>query len=146
MTSTVKITCQVDTSDASTPLGIEAWIDDLKFFSTDHLQGPQELSIEVDDDTEFEHILRIMLYGKRQEHTCIDADGNIVSDARITIKDVAFDEIKLGHMFTKLAVYTHNFNGTGVETQQPFYDEMGCNGTLELKFTTPIYLWLLEHM
>ena len=146
MTSTAKISFHVDTTDASIPLGLEAWINDQKFFETDHVQGPQEVSVEVDDDAVFEHSLRIILHGKCQEHTCIDESGVIVSDARVVIKDVAFDEIKLGHMFTKLAVYTHNLNGTGTEAQHQFYGEMGCNGTLELKFTTPIYLWLLEHM
>ena len=117
-----------------------------KFFATDHVQGPQELSVEVNDDDLFEHSLRIVLYGKCQEHTRIDESGNIVSDANLLIKDVAFDEIQLGHMFTKLAVYTHDYNGTGTEAQHQFYGEMGCNGTVELKFSTPIYLWLLEHM
>ena len=28
----------------------------------------------------------------------------------------------------------------------PFFGNMGCNGYVSLKFATPIYLWLLEHM
>jgi len=46
----------------------------------------------------------------------------------------------------KLAQYQHDFNGTGNPTIDKFYGEMGCNGTVSLKFTTPIYLWLLENM
>jgi hypothetical protein len=49
-------------------------------------------------------------------------------------------------MVTEQAVYTHDFNGTQQEIQDEFYSEMGCNGTVSLKFSTPIYLWLLEHM
>jgi len=146
MASTAKISFHIDTTDAQTPLGLEAWINDQRFFATDHVQGPEELSVEVDDDAVFEHSLRIVLYGKCQEHTRIDEAGNIVSDARLIIKDFAFDEIRLGHMVTELAVYTHDFNGTGAETQERFHGEIGCNGTVELKFSTPIYLWLLDHM
>jgi hypothetical protein len=49
-------------------------------------------------------------------------------------------------MITQQATYTHNFNGAGAETQEKFYGEIGCNGIVSLKFSTPIYLWLLEHM
>jgi len=49
-------------------------------------------------------------------------------------------------MFTELATYTHDFNGTKELTQEKFYGVMGCNGTVSLKFATPIYLWLLENM
>jgi len=146
LTNTAKISFHIDTTDALIPLGAEAWINDQKFFATDHLQGPQELSVDVDDNTVFEHSLRIVLHGKRHEHTCIDENGNIVSDARLIVKDFAFDEIRLGHMVTELAVYTHDFNGTGSKTQERFHGEIGCNGTVELKFATPIYLWLLDHM
>jgi hypothetical protein len=38
------------------------------------------------------------------------------------------------------------FNGTSEVTEDKFYSELGCNGTVSLKFTTPMYLWLLEHM
>ena len=76
----------------------------------------------------------------------IDEAGNIISDAKLTVTNVAFDDIQLGHMLTEKATYAHDFNGTGVMGQHKFYGEMGCNGTVSLKFSTPIYLWLLEHM
>jgi len=97
-------------------------------------------------DDEAEHDLRFVLKNKTAEHTQIDEAGNIVNDARLKITDMAFDEIQLGHMITEQAVYDHDFNGTGVMSQHKFYGEMGCNGTVSLKFTTPVYLWLLEHM
>ena len=62
------------------------------------------------------------------------------------ISDIQFDEIRLGHLVHELANYTHNFNGTGPYVVEPFSNSMGCNGTVSLKFTTPVYLWLLEHM
>jgi hypothetical protein len=61
------------------------------------------------------------------------------------ITDLSFDEILLAQIFVDKATYTHNFNGTGEETQEKFYGELGCNGTISLKFTTPIYLWILEN-
>ena len=145
MISTFVVSFDLDTTDATIPLGFEAWIDDKKFHDIDHVAGRQQIVIEMPDD-EAEHDLRFVLKNKTAEHTQIDEAGNIVNDARLKITDIAFDEIQLGHMITEQAVYDHDFNGTGVMSQHKFYGEMGCNGTVSLKFTTPVYLWLLEHM
>ena len=145
MTNTITITFELSPSNDQDELGFEAWVDDEKFVDIDHVQGQQLIKIDM-SDTDGDHQLRLILKNKKQTHTKIDDDGNIISDATLTISDLAFDEIKLGHMVTKLATYVHNFNGTKELIQDKFYGEMGCNGTVSLKFTTPIYLWLLENM
>ena len=145
MSSTITISCILNTTNPGADLGFEAWINDRKFVDIDHVQSEQAISIEIDDE-DAEHELKFILKNKTDQHTQIDENNNIVSDATLTIKDLAFDEIKLNYMLTELAVYTHDFNGTQDTTQDKFYGEMGCNGTVSLKFATPIYLWLLEHM
>ena len=146
MTPKVTITFNLATTDATAELGFEAWIDDRKFLDVDHVKETQPVAVELEDQDDAEHELRLVLKNKTTEHTQVDEHGNIVADARLLITDVAFDEIRLGHMFSEQAVYTHNFNGTGKETEDKFYGELGCNGTVSLKFATPMYLWLLEHM
>jgi len=144
--SNLKISCTVGTSDPTAALGLEIWLDDCALFDTDHLTHkilPLEFSVS---DDEGEHELRFVLKNKTQDHTKVDADGNLVSDVFITIGDLAFEEIELKQVFADHARYTHNFNGTGETTTAKFYDTMGCNGTVSLKFTTPIYLWLIESM
>ena len=145
MTNTITISCTLNTTNPAALLGFEAWVDDKKFSDIDPVQAEHPISIEIPDD-DGKHELKFILKNKTAEHTQVDETGNIVSDATLSITNVAFDEIKLGHMLTKLATYTHDFNGTKESTQDKFYNEMGCNGTVSLKFTTPIYLWLLEHM
>ena len=127
-------------------LGFEAWINERKFLDIDHVTETQKITVDVDDQDDAEHELRLVLKNKTAEHTQVDEQGNIITDARLLITDVAFDEIRLGHMFFEQAVYTHDFNGTGKATEDKFYGELGCNGTVSLKFATPMYLWLLEHM
>ena len=144
MTNTT-ISFNIDTTNSAAALGFEAWVDNQRFFDSDHVQAQQKVIIEIADD-DGEHELRFVLKKKTIGHTQLDAVGNIVSDARLIVTDLAFDEIKLGHMVTEQAIYTHDVNGTQQEIQDKFYGEMGCNGTVSLKFTTPIYLWLLEHM
>jgi hypothetical protein len=145
MTNTTKLTCVIDTTDASCPLGLEIWVDQEKLLDTDHVQ--QQINFEHDlPDQIGDHEIKFVMKGKTEEHTKISESGEIVKDARLAIANFAFDQIELGHLFSSLAIYEHDFNGTQNITQEKFYGEMGCNGTVSLKFTTPIYLWLLENM
>jgi len=145
MTNTTSISFELKASDDQAELGFEAWIDDTQFANIAHVQGKQLVKIDI-PDVDGNHELRLVLKGKTEKHTQINDDGTIVSDATLTISNLAFDEIKLGHMLTQLATYTHNYNGTQGQVTDKFYSELGCNGTVSLKFTTPIYLWLLENM
>jgi len=115
MTNTITISCILNTTNPASELGFEAWVNDQKFIDIDHVQSEQAISMEIADD-DGDHELRFVLKNKTDKHTQIDEDGNIVSDATLTLKDLAFDEIKLGYILTELAVYTHDFNGT--KTQQ----------------------------
>jgi len=145
MTSTATFSCQIGTTDPVASLGMEIWLDHEKIFDQDHITETTKISHAFSDD-EAEHELRFVMKNKTQEHTQIDEAGNIVKDACLTIADVAFDEIDLGHMFVKQTVYTHSFNTDQPPTEQEFFGTMGCNGQVTMRFTTPIYMWLLENM
>jgi hypothetical protein len=146
MSNTVTISCTLNTTNPNAALGFEAWVDDQQFFETDHVQVQQPVVIEIPDD-DGEHELRFVLKNKTLDHTQIDEAGNIISDARLIVTDLAVDEIQLGHMVTEQSIYTHSQNTHFHATvEEKFYGDMGCNGTVSLKFTTPMYLWLLEHM
>lgn len=143
--STINFGCSIVPTRAATPLGLEIWIDDQKLFDQDHVHKSHRISTEL-SDSEGEHELRFVLKNKLSEHTQVDADNTIVSDARISVSDIEFDGIVLNQLVPALAEYQHNFNGTREISVHKFYGELGCNGTVSLKFTTPVYLWLLEHM
>jgi len=106
----------------------------------------QEISVEFDDADDQTHVLEFVLSGKTSEHTQITEQGEIVSDVTVQIKDIAFDDIVIDQMVSELAEYHHDFNGTQAAVMDRFFGTMGCNGTVRLEFTTPIYLWLLENM
>ena len=142
---TIKFNCVVGSTNFAVPLGLEIWLDQHKFFDQDHIDQPCQVEHEISDD-DGDHELRFVLKNKQSDHTKVDADGNIVSDARVTVSDIEFDDINCQYLTTTLSQYQHDFNGTGEPTTESFYGEMGCNGTVRLEFTTPIYLWLLEKM
>ena len=141
----VKFSCVISPSNTAVSLGCEVWIDDTCVFDQDHVTDPVVVAHEL-SDADGEHTLRITLKNKLPKHTQIDDQDNIVSDALLGVTEISFDEIDCTQIVQDLAVYRHNLNGTGPEIEDRFFGDMGCNGSVELKFITPIYLWLLESM
>jgi hypothetical protein len=142
---TAGISFVISPSDAACPLGVEVWIDQQQIFNTEHLADTVKISHNIAED-DAEHELQVILKHKQPQHTTIDADGNITQDAVINIDSFEFEEIDVNQTVQEQVVYIHDFNGSAAEIQDQFFGSMGCNGTLSLKFSTPIYLWLLENM
>jgi len=145
MTNTISITFDLATTNDQAELGFEAWIDDVKQIDIARVQGKQQIELAM-PDTEGDHELRLILKGKTFAHTTLDANGAVIQDSLLIIDETAFDGVKLGYTMTRLATYVHDCNGTTETIQDRFHGQMGCNGTVSLKFTAPIYLWLLENM
>ena len=142
-----KITVSFDltSSDYDAALGFEVLLDDVLLLSIDHVTEPMPVSLEILDD-EAEHEFKFVMKNKTPEHTVVDDNGNITVDAMLSIANVTFDEIKLGHMLVEQSVYHHSINGSQAPVEDKFFGDMGCNGYVSLQFTTPIYLWLLENI
>lgn len=145
MSSTVELKFDISTTDPAVPLGVEVWLDSDKILDVNHVVADIPFLHTISDQPA-ERELKIILKNKTHEHTKVDGQGTIISDARLVVSNISFDEILLKHLFVKNSVYTHDFNGSGQQTQQEFYGEMGCNGTVSLHFSTPLYLWLLENL
>jgi hypothetical protein len=138
------ISFDIETSDAECPLGIEIWLDNVCLFQNNHVKELCKFTHEFSDD-ECDHILQIIVNGKTQEHTKIDEAGNIIKDATLQISNIIVDDVNINQLFLENCVYEHDFNGTQPKTAVSFYGTAGCNGTISFKFSTPIYLWLLEN-
>ena len=146
MTDTIKFQCNLSTSNAVVPLGFEILLNDKSVFKREHVTDPCQISLDIEDIDAAEQQLQFVLTGKTVEHTKVDDQGNITEDAMLTISNVLFDDIDINQLLTEQAEYTHDFNGTQTPIKDNFYGNMGCNGTITFKFTTPFYLWLLENM
>ena len=142
---TINISFDIETSDATCPLGIEILIDNTVLLKNDHVQEKIKFSHDILDH-DGEHELQIVIYGKTSDHTKVDEAGNIVKDATLQISNVVIDEIDVNQLVLDKCLYTHNFNSTQPEIADTFHGVAGCNGTISLKFATPVYLWLLENM
>jgi hypothetical protein len=137
---------KISSTDAAAELGIQVWVDDLCVHQHSHVTETYHVQHEIDDDEEKSHRLKIVLTGKTEKHTQLDDDGNITKDAMLNISGIALGGINIDKIVHTLAKYQHDFNGTQPQCLDEFYGDMGCNGSVTLEFTTPSYLWLLEHM
>ena len=137
---------EISSTDTAVALGIQVWIDDVCVHQHSHVTETYHVRHEINDDEEKSHQLKIVLTGKTAEHTQLDDDGNITKDAMLSIRDMTFDGINIDKLVHTLATYQHDFNGTQSQCLDEFFGHMGCNGSVTLEFTTPSYLWLLEHM
>jgi hypothetical protein len=142
-----KFSFEITPTNPVAQLGFEAWVNDQCIFNTEYVEKSMLIEgVLPPDDIEAEHVIQFVLKNKKPSHTQLDRNGNIVTDATLNISNLTFDDIDMNHLVTKLAVYSHDFNGSQAPIQDEFFGIMGCNGSVELKFTTPIYLWLLENM
>ena len=145
MSEQINLSFTVSTTDYSVPLGIRVSLDRNVIYENTHVMDETHVEYPMPDE-DSEHELIFEMFGKSHEHTKIDNAGNILSDAVLTIADVEIDGINIDYLFQTLAVYRHDFNGTQAAIEEKCYGTMGCNGTVSLKFTTPIYLFMLEFM
>jgi hypothetical protein len=142
-----KIKLSLDITNASEfhNLGIELWLDKSKFFDNTVSPGTHQVMHEFSEN-EADYEFKIILKNKIDEHTTIDDKGNIVADALIKIDNIYLDEIAIDQLVYQHAEYFHNGNNSYEIKPHKFYGNLGCNGTVSLKFSTPVYLWLLENM
>jgi hypothetical protein len=143
--STVKLSCIVEPTDPAKPLNFGIYLDHQSLFQLSPVTRPTPVKVEIPDDTA-QHVLSFRMSGKTADHTQLDINGDRVQDSCLKISQISFDDIDITNLLPQTAVYHHDFNGTGAPTQDHFYELMGCNGSVDLAFTTPVYLWLLENM
>jgi hypothetical protein len=98
-------------------------------------------------DNPASHRLSVIMQGKTRQHTKVGADGMIEHDNSITFSQLEFEDIDMMPIFCQgwLGYYhSNNDVNRSVEVDE-FYGYMGCNGTVNIEFDTPIYLWFNQH-
>ena len=145
MKNTAEFSCSISTTDASTPLNIEVWLDNDLIFKSNSITDSVNL-VHNFNDTAGAHELKFIMSGKTWAHTLVNDQGQIVKDSCLTVTGVAFDGIELNQVFADHAVYQHDFNGTAEPVTTGFFGHLGCNGTVSFKFSNPFHLWLLDNM
>jgi hypothetical protein len=146
--STFSIAFDLATNCPTLGMGFELWLDGEQILDRPSVEQPEKIVIDAvpDSDQTHHHVLEFVFKNKLPSHTIVNESGEFIQDPVITIQNFEIDGIECDNVIHQIAQYHHDFNGTADATVQPFYGIMGCVGRVKVEFSTPIFVWLLEHI
>ena len=93
------------------------------------------------------HKIRIEMSEKNGLFTVIGQNGEILKDQLLQVNEISIDQIELGHLVYKnCKFYPDKKTYPNTPDIVPNLDHIGYNGTWELEFQVPTYIWLLENL
>ena len=133
------------------PCHVKIWLDEELIEDTEirerKSQGEKrviEFNRELNDG---DHAIKIQYLDKTDADTTIDAQRNILKDHLLNIDEIEIDEIELGFMAFKEGIFHPDRE---IRPDLPeIMREMVCigyNGTWEIRFQVPTYIWFLENL
>ena len=106
-----------------------------------------EIDVEIEDETE--NFLTIEYMNKdAKKDVVLGEDGVPVEDKRVDINSISFDDIELD-FFQLTDPDTFNYepiDPSGAAATGFDATKLAWNGKTTLRFTTPVYIWLLENL
>lgn len=142
---TIDISFDLTSTDYDCTLGFEVNYKDKLILDIDHVTNKTPVSFTLDAE-EGEQVLTFIMKNKLLNDTVVDENNNIIKDACLNISNFNIEYVELGHTFYEHTIYQHDFNGSQSLVEEKFYGDMGCNGSVLFKFSTPIYHWLITNM
>mgnify|MGYP001565425315 CR=1 FL=1 len=91
-----------------------------------------------------EHKIIIEMYNKHEGDTVIGNDNNIVNDVVLNIDKIIIDEVELGSLLWSASTYYPSDENSPESLRDCV--NLGWNGSWELPFSAPTYLWLLDNL
>jgi microsomal dipeptidase-like Zn-dependent dipeptidase len=106
-----------------------------------------EIDAEIEDNTE--NFLTIEYHNKNaKQDVVLDENGMPIADKRVEINRISIDDIELeffhltdSDTFKYEPTDPEGFAATGFNATK-----LAWNGKTTLRFTTPVYIWLLENL
>ena len=142
---TIDIQFDFTTNDVHSGLSLEISFNNKLLQTIDATELTQKIQLSIECDTG-DQLLDFTLKNKTPQHTILNDQGEIVKDSSIGIENFVIDYVELEHTFYEQCRYNHDFNGSQKPIDDDFFGTMGCNGTVSLKFTSPVYRWLVDTM
>tara|TARA_Y100001972_G_scaffold52128_1_gene63850 strand:+ start:235 stop:681 length:447 start_codon:yes stop_codon:yes gene_type:complete len=104
-----------------------------------------DIDVEIQQDTD--NFLTIEYMNKDPENDVIFNETSILKDKRVEIKNISINDIALDYFsFENKDTLTYE-SLDGKEKHTGFEaTKLSWNGRTTLKFTTPVYIWILENL
>ena len=106
-----------------------------------------DIDVEIEDNTENFLTIEYMNKDPNQD-VVLGEDGVPVADKRIEINNISFDDIELDffQLLDPDTFWYEPVDPEGVSSTGFDATKLAWNGKTTLRFTTPIYIWLLENL
>ena len=106
-----------------------------------------EIDVEIEDDTENFLTIEYMNKDAKQD-VVLGENGVPVADKRVQINSISFDDIELDFFqLTDPDTFKYEpIDPEGCSTTGFDATKLAWNGKTTLRFTTPVYIWLLENL
>lgn len=142
MQSEIDLTVRPTAPDAALSLTVR--FDGIEIYHADQLTHTAQVHHAFVDSPDCVRVLEIQMANKAREHTRIDAQGNILSDALFSVDALTIDGIDCMPLLLAHGTYHHDFNGTAESFQDEFWGLMGCNGVVRFEIAGGIYAMLCD--
>jgi hypothetical protein len=145
----IAITCTLAINLPEKPLLFKITVDDEDIYDISTTETTYDIAFDVLDAGTNGYSIKFILSDKTDNHTEMDANGNVTNSAQVEIKHISIGGVDITNLLMNdntLITYTHDSNGYGKKETVSFDGVMGYNGVAELKISSPFYLWFLEHM
>jgi hypothetical protein len=101
---------------------------------------------------EGEYLLKIDFLNKQPADTELNESGEIVKDLLLNIVSIEIDEIDIDSLIYTKSFYNPIYPDSYLDQEQKKITtvhncvNLGWNGTWNLPFSSPVYIWLLENI
>jgi hypothetical protein len=111
--------------------------------------GIKKLTYDI-EVPEGENVLAISLINKENgKDTVVNAQGDILEDLNCEIAGINLEGVELDNLIRAHGVYyleePVNINNE-LQSVMPGHTFLSWNGTFKFKFSSPLYMWLLENI
>ena len=136
----VKCSITFNTNQTAEDIQLVVKLDDRVLDQWTFTAGVKHLIFEVEDTEDtVARAVTIEMLGKTEDHTIVDAQGEIVMDHSILVTNITFDEIDVTDQFCHgNCCYMHS------NIKDGFYGFIGINGIVYINFYTPLWKWFLS--
>jgi len=122
--------------------GAKVYIDDQLIF--DKIMANTEQIDWTGELVNGEHKIIVEMYNKREGDTVLNNDNSIVNDVVLNIDKIIVDDVDLGALLWSASTYYPSDENSPESLDSCV--NLGWNGSWELPFSSPTYLWLLENL
>lgn len=104
-----------------------------------------DIDVEIQQDTD--NFLTIEYMNKDPENDVIFNETSILKDKRVEIKSISINDIELDYFSFE---NEDTLSYESLDGKQKYFGfeatKLSWNGRTTLKFTTPVYIWILENL